>query len=55
MKNASHQIITLYYGEDVTDEDAQALAERLAEEHPDCDVDVHSGGQPIYYYIVSLE
>ena len=55
LKKSSHQIITLYYGEEVSDEDAQALAERIAAEHPDCDVDVHSGGQPIYYYIISLE
>ena len=37
------------------EEDAQALAEKLAEEYPDCDVDFHFGGQPVYYYMVSLE
>ena len=55
LKDSSHEIITLYYGKDVKEEDAQALAERVAEKFPDCDVDVHFGGQPIYYYIVSLE
>lgn len=55
LKDSSHEIITLYYGKDVKEEDAQALAERVAEKFPDCDVDVHFGGQPIYYYLVSLE
>ena len=55
MKDESHQVITLYYGEDVKEEDAAALCEKLAETYPDCDVDYHSGGQPVYYYILSLE
>ena len=55
MKEDFHQVITLYYGEDVKQEDAAALAERIAEEYPECDVDFHSGGQPVYYYIISLE
>ena len=55
LKDSSHEIITLYYGKDVAEEDAEALAEKLAEKFPDCDVDYHFGGQPIYYYIVSLE
>ena len=55
LKDSSHEIITLYYGKDVSEEDAEALAGKLAEQFPDCDVDFHYGGQPIYYYIVSLE
>ena len=55
MKESSHEIITLYYGKDVKEEDAEALAGTVAEQFPDCDVDFHYGGQPIYYYIVSLE
>ena len=55
LKDGSHEIITLYYGQDVSEEDAEALAGKLAEKYPDCDVDFHFGGQPIYYYIVSLE
>ena len=55
MKDSTHEIITLYYGKDVSEEDAEALAARVAEKYPDCDVDFHFGGQPIYYYIVSLE
>lgn len=55
MKDGSHEIITLYYGQDVKEEEAEELAGKLAEKFPDCDVDYHFGGQPIYYYIVSLE
>ena len=55
MKEDSHQVITLYYGEDVKEDEAAALCEKIAEKYPDCDVDYHSGGQPVYYYIISLE
>lgn len=46
MKEDSHQVITLYYGEDVKEDEAAALCEKIAEKYPDCDVDYHSGGQP---------
>lgn len=49
------EIISIYYGEDVTEENAQALADKISETYPDCDVEVHFGGQPIYYYVVSVE
>ena len=49
------ELVSLYYGEDVTEEDAEALAEKIMEEYPDVDVEVHSGGQPIYYYVLSVE
>ena len=55
MKEDSHQVITLYYGEDVKEEDTEALCAKIAEAYPDCDVDFHSGGQPVYYYVLSLE
>ena len=55
LKSDEHEMITLYYGEGVTEEDANALSERVCEEFPDCDVDIHYGGQPVYYYMVSLE
>lgn len=55
LKDSSHEIITLYYGKEVAEEDAEKLAARIAEKYPDCDVDFHFGGQPVYYYIVSLE
>lgn len=49
------EIISIYYGSDVTKEDAEKLSERVSEEFPDCDVSLYFGGQPIYYYIVSVE
>lgn len=49
------ELITLYYGQDVKEEDANALAEKIMEIHPECDVEVQYGGQPIYYYFISLE
>ncbi|MGN1372439.1 MAG: DAK2 domain-containing protein [Candidatus Coproplasma sp.] len=55
MKNSEHEMITLYYGEGVEEEQAQSLADKVGEAFPDCDVDFHFGGQPVYYYIVSLE
>ena len=55
MKEDFHQMITLYYGEDVKEEEAQELCAAIAEKYPDCDVDFHNGGQSVYYYILSLE
>jgi hypothetical protein len=48
-------LISVYYGADVTEEDAEALTSQIQEQYPDCDVDVHAGGQPVYYYVVSVE
>lgn len=48
-------IISLYYGEDVSEEDAQSLADQLQEKYEDLEVEVNNGGQPIYYYILSVE
>lgn len=48
-------IISLYYGDEVTEEDAQELAERLQDQYEDLEVEVNDGGQPIYYYILSVE
>lgn len=55
LKEDYHEVITLYYGTDVKEEEAAALAEKVSEAFPDCDVDFHNGGQPVYYYILSLE
>lgn len=49
------ELISIYYGEDMKEEDAQALADTLTELYPDLDIEVNSGGQPIYYYIISVE
>ncbi len=48
-------MITLYYGKDVKEADAHAVQKIVQERYPDCDVEVHFGGQPIYYYYIALE
>ncbi len=48
-------LITVYYGADTKQDAAEALGEELAQMYPDCDVEVHSGGQPLYYYLLSVE
>ena len=55
LKEESHEVITLYYGSEVKEEDAEALTEKVQDAFPDCDVDCHCGGQPVYYYLLSLE
>ena len=53
--DADSEIIGIYYGEEVSEEDAQALGDEIQEKYPDTEVEVHYGGQPIYYYVVSVE
>ncbi|MDE7062992.1 MAG: DAK2 domain-containing protein [Lachnospiraceae bacterium] len=48
-------IICIYYGEEITEEDANALGASLEEAYPDVEVEIHFGGQPIYYYVISVE
>jgi len=52
---SDEEIITLYYGQDVSEEDAELLVKEIQEKYPDCDVELHYGGQPIYYYYIALE
>ena len=47
--------ISLYFGEDVSEEEAQKAAQVFADRCPDAEVAVLSGGQPVYYYIISME
>lgn len=47
--------ITLFYGEDIREDEANELQEKIASKYPDCEVTVANGGQPVYYYLVSLE
>ena len=49
------EIISIYYGEEVDEAVANELGEKVGEMFPDCDVEVHYGGQPIYYYVISVE
>ncbi len=49
------ELISIYYGEDISDEDAEELAGQIEEKYPDVDVELQEGGQPIYYYVLSVE
>ena len=49
------EILSIYYGSDVTEEEANTMTEKLEEKFPDLEIDVYSGGQPIYYYVFSIE
>ena len=49
------ELITVYYGADISEADAEALAGKLAEVYGNCDVECHRGGQPLYYYLISVE
>lgn len=49
------EVITVYYGEDVDEESAEAVADLLSADFPDADVTVIRGGQPVYYYMISAE
>ena len=49
------EIITIYYGAEVSEEDASALSEEIEATYPDCEIDLQVGGQPLYYYIISVE
>lgn len=55
MVDENSELISLYYGQDVSEEDAEKFAQAVEEQYPDVDVDLHSGGQPIYYYVLSVE
>ena len=49
------ELISLYYGEDVSEEDAENFSAQIEELYPQLDVDTHFGGQPIYYYVLAVE
>lgn len=49
------ELISVYYGEEVKEEDAEAFVSKIEALYPDVDVDAHSGGQPIYYYVLAVE
>ena len=55
MMTEDDELITLFYGADVTDETAQALSKRIGEEFPQCELEMLAGGQPLYYYLFSIE
>ena len=49
------ELISIYYGEEVREEDAEGFIAKVEETYPDADVDAHFGGQPIYYYVLAVE
>ena len=49
------ELISIYYGSDISEDDANALSEELTEKYPAIDVELQYGGQPIYYYVISAE
>ena len=55
MVDDASELISVYYGSDVKEEDVTKLQDKIVDAFPDCDVEFQNGGQPIYYYIVSVE
>ena len=55
MMDADLELISIYYGSDVKEEDAEQIRAAVAEKYSGCDVELQYGGQPIYYYIISAE
>lgn len=55
MADEDSELLSIYYGSDVEEEKANALVEAVQAAYPDFEVETHAGGQPIYYYILSLE
>ncbi len=55
MVDDESEIITLIYGQDINKETAATLAENIESLYPDCEVECHNGGQPLYYYIIGVE
>lgn len=55
MVDETSELISIYYGADVSDADAEALRDTLSKQYPECDIELQNGGQPIYYYIISVE
>ncbi len=55
MMTEEKELISIYYGEEIVEEDAEKLRSQIGEKYPDCDIELQYGGQPIYYYIISAE
>ncbi len=55
LANEESELISLYYGEEVTEDEANTLADEIVQLYSNVDVEVHYGGQPIYYYVLSVE
>lgn len=55
MVDEDSELISVYYGCEISQEEAASFLEKARQEHPSCDVELHNGGQPIYYYLLSVE
>lgn len=55
MADDSCEVISVYYGTDTTEEEVASLEEKITEKYPEYEIEVNNGGQPIYYYILSVE
>ena len=55
MTDEDSELISIYYGAEVTEADAEEVSSRLEELYPDYDIEINYGGQPIYYYVISVE
>ncbi len=55
MMEEDKELISIYYGKEVTEEEAKLLSHKIEEKYPECDVELQFGGQPVYYYIISAE
>ena len=55
MVDEDSAIVSIYYGADETEEHAQEIGKMIEEKYPDVEVEINNGGQPIYYYVISVE
>ncbi len=55
MMDDEAELISIYYGEDISEAEAEAFSREVGDFYPDCDIELQYGGQPIYYYVVSAE
>lgn len=55
MMDADSELISIYYGADIPGQDAQELCEKVKERYLDAEVELNYGGQPVYYYMLSVE
>ncbi|MDL2206916.1 DAK2 domain-containing protein [Eubacteriales bacterium OttesenSCG-928-N13] len=55
MVHEDSELITIYYGEDIEEQAANTLAEQLEQQHPQCEITVYEGKQPLYFYLIAVE
>jgi len=55
MIDEDSEMVSIYFGSESSEDDAAVIAEAIEEKYPDVDVEINDGGQPIYYYVISVE